>query len=184
MQLAAVSPLTDWANFYVIIGSSAGALTGLTFVVISLIGENREQGTSWGLGAFTTPTVVHFGAVLLVSATLSAPWPALLPAGLMLGLSGLGGVAYAVIVVRRLRRRVAYTPVREDWLWYAVFPLAAYTILVVAGIMLPGNPVLALFSVAAVMVLLLFTGIHNAWDTVTYLAVERFQQQDERKDEG
>jgi len=31
----------------------------------------------------------------------------------------------------------------------------------------------ALFAVAAATALLLFAGIHNAWDTVTFLAMER-----------
>ena len=31
--------LTGWENFYVIVGSSAGALIGLQFVVITLIVE-------------------------------------------------------------------------------------------------------------------------------------------------
>ena len=36
------SLLAGWANFYVIVGSSAGALTGLTFVVIALIRDTRR----------------------------------------------------------------------------------------------------------------------------------------------
>jgi hypothetical protein len=31
----------------------------------------------------------------------------------------------------------------------------------------------ALFVIGATALLLLFIGIHNAWDTVTYVAVER-----------
>src|SRR5947209_6821558 len=67
--------LTAWDNFYVIVGSSAGALIGLTFVVITLIDRTQEwRDMDGGLAAFTTPTVVHFGTVLLVAAMLSAPW--------------------------------------------------------------------------------------------------------------
>jgi hypothetical protein len=33
----------------------------------------------------------------------------------------------------------------------------------------------ALFVIGATALLLLFIGIHNAWDTVTYVAVERWQ---------
>ncbi len=39
----------------------------------------------------------------------------------------------------------------------------------VAGACLPGRPVGALFAVAAAAVGLLLIGIHNVWDTVTYL---------------
>jgi len=182
VQEAVVVPLTAWANFYVITGSSAGALTGLTFVVVTLIGEARERGSSRAVAAFSTPTVVHFCAVLFVSALLSAPWQALAPAGLFLGVLGLLGVGYVAVVVRRLRHQEVYRPVLEDWLWHAILPLVAYTTLVVAALLLSGSPVSALFGIGAVMVLLLFIGIHNAWDTLTYLAVERFQPQNGRKD--
>src|SRR5256885_17016836 len=66
------SPLAGWENFYVIVGSSAGGLTGLTFVVIALIRDAaRVQPT--GLHAFVTPTIVHFGAALALAAYLSMP---------------------------------------------------------------------------------------------------------------
>ena len=171
MQEAALSPLASWQNFYVIIGSAAAALTGLMFVVITLVMGTRARRSSGTLGAFGTPNVVHFGIALLVAAILSAPWLALWNAGLLLGLTGVGGVIYVVIVFRRARHQTDYQPVLEDWLWHTVFPLISYTALVVAAIVLLGNPALALFVIAAVALLLLFIGIHNAWDTVTYVAV-------------
>jgi hypothetical protein len=182
MQEAAVSLLTTWGSFYVIIGTAAAALTGLMFVVITLIAGARARRSSGTIGAFGTPTVVHFCAALLVSAILSAPWQALWNADLLLGLSGLGGVTYIVIVVRRARRQTDYQPVLEDWLWHTVFPLVSYTALVVAAIVLPGNPVPALFVIAAVTVLLLFIGIRNAWDTVTYVAIEYSQPENKSQD--
>ncbi len=179
MQEATVSLLTDWENFYVIIGSSAGALTGLMFVVITLVAGLRQQGANEGIGAFSTPTVVHFCAALLVAATLSAPWGVLWQPGLLLGLSGLGGVIYVIIIMRRTRRQSVYQPVLEDWLWNTIFPFVSYTSLVVAAIVLPGNPVPALFVIGAVTVLLLFIGIHNSWDTVTYVAILHSQSENQ-----
>lgn len=178
-----MSLVSGWENFYVIAGSSAGALTGLTFVVISLISGARMRSTSWGVGAFTTPTIVHFSAVLLVSMILSAPWPALWQAGIVLAACGLVGAAYAAIVVRRLRRREAYDPLVEDWLWYATFPLAAYVALFVMAVLLESNPTPALFGIGAVMAALLLIGIRNAWDMVTYITIEGIGPQGERKDE-
>jgi hypothetical protein len=177
-----VSPLTDWENFYVIIGSSAGALTGLMFVVITLIAGTRVQRSSGTIAAFGTPNVFHFGAALLVAAILSAPWQALWIAGLLLGIFGLGGVMYVVIVIRRARRQTDYQPVLEDWLWHTVFPLVSYTALLVAAIALPGYPALALFIIGAVTVLLLFIGIHNAWDTITYVAIELSRPENKSQD--
>ena len=182
MQEAGVSFLATWQNFYVIIGSSAGALTGLMFVVITLIAGTRGPRASEALAAFGTPNVLHFCAALLVAAILSAPWQVLWNAGLLLGLCGLGGVTYVVIVIRRARRQTDYQPVLEDWLWHTVFPLVSYTALLVAATLLPGNPAPALFVIAAGTVLLLFIGIHNAWDTVTYVAIERSQLENKSKD--
>ncbi len=182
MQEAVLSPLTTWQTFYTIIGSAAATLTGLMFVVVTLIAGTGRRRSSASVGAFGTPTVVHFCAALLVAAILSAPWQALWTAGLLLGLCGLGGVIYVVIVLRRARRQTEYQPVLEDWLGHTIFPLVSYTALVAAAIVLPGNPAPALFVTGAVTVLLLFTGIHNAWDTVTYVAIELSQPENKSQD--
>jgi hypothetical protein len=174
MYEAAGSPLTSWANFYVIIGGAAAALTGLMFVVITLIVgmQRRVSSSSSSIAAFGTPNVVHFGAALLTSAIIAAPWPALWLPALLLGLLGLGGLAYLVIVLRRFRRQTTYQPVLEDWLFHTVIPFVAYAAFFIAAILLLFLPVPFLFVIAASTVLLLFVGIHNAWDTVTYLALD------------
>ncbi len=184
MQEAGVSFLSTWQNFYVIIGSAAATLTGLLFVVITLIARVRVRASSpgGGIATFSTPNVMHFGAALLVAAILSAPWQALWNAGLLLGLSGLWGATYVIIVVRRARRQTVYQPVLEDWLWHTVLPLVSYTALLVAAILLPGHPAPALFVIAAATVLLLFIGIHNAWDNVTYIVIELSQPQNKSQD--
>ena len=70
-----MTPMNGWENFYVIVGSSAGALIGLQFVVMTLIaGRSVSRGEAQAGDAFSTPSVVHFGVVLLLSAIISAPW--------------------------------------------------------------------------------------------------------------
>ncbi len=104
-----MTALSEWQNFYVIVGSSAGALIGLQFVVITLIADMpMGQGAEQAGHAFGTPTIVHFGAVLLLAGILSAPWHRISPAAVLWGLMGLSGVVYAAIVARRLRRQTAY----------------------------------------------------------------------------
>jgi hypothetical protein len=56
---------------------------------------------------------------------------------------------------------------------HIVLPLVAYSALSVSGILLPRDPGPWLFVVAASTLLLLFVGIHNAWDSVTYIALQR-----------
>ncbi len=182
---AGVSFLSTWQNFYVLIGSAAATLTGLMFVVATLIAgvRVRVSSPSEAFATFNTPNVVHFGLALLVAAILSAPWQALWPAGLLLGLLGLGGMIYVVIVVRRARRLTAdYQPVLEDWLFHTVLPLVSYTALLVAAILLPGHAAPALFVIAAGTVLLLFIGIHNAWDNVLFITIELSQPQNKSQD--
>jgi hypothetical protein len=168
-----VSPLGGWESFYVIIGSSAAALTGLQFVVIALVTETRQRTSTNTVDAFATPTIVHFCAVLLVAAVLSAPWPTLVGAALALGVAAVAAVGYALLVTRRARRQTTYKPVLEDWIWHVALPLVGYVNLLAAAIALGRHSTAALFMAAATSVLLLFIGIHNAWDTVTYVALDR-----------
>jgi hypothetical protein len=163
--------LLQWENFYIIVGSSAGALTGLQFVVMALVADSPARTDTGTIDTFGTPTVVHFCAVLLVSALLSAPWPALSQAAAAIGILGAAGVIYGLIVVRRARRVTGYKPELEDWIFHCVLPLVAYATLLISGVTLPFRHVPALFGVALFSLILLFVGIHNAWDTVTYVAV-------------
>ena len=166
-------PFADWESFYVIVGSSAGALTGLQFVVITLGAEARSLGDERQVEAFGTPQVVHFGAALLVSAILSAPWHRLGSAAAVIGACALAGFVYTLIVTRRATRQTGYKPVLEDWVWHSILPLAAYAGMLVSAGLLRRHPEPSLFGVAAASLLLLFIGIHNAWDTVTFLALQR-----------
>jgi hypothetical protein len=165
-------PFAAWESFYVIVGSSGAALTGLQFVVIVLGAEVNAVGGAQTTRAFATPTVVHFCAVLLISAIMSAPWHGLSSAGLVVGACGVAGLVYTATVIRHLRRPTEYVPVLEDWIWHCALPLAAYAGLLAAAIALRWQPVPSLFTIGATALLLLFVGIHNAWDAVTYIAHE------------
>ena len=165
------SPISAWENFYVIVGSSAGALTGLQFVVIALIAESRAPGSMREVRAFGSPTIVHFCGSLLISAILSAPWRTLHAAGLALAVCGAAGVLYALSVIRHARAQTGYQPDLSDMLWYIISPLALYSVWTVLAVLLALHHVSALFAIAAVALLLLFLGIRNAWDSVTYIAV-------------
>ena len=62
-----MSELAAWDSFYVIVGSAAGALIGLQFVVVTLIAQRPTRAAPDASAAFGTPTIVHFGAVLLLA---------------------------------------------------------------------------------------------------------------------
>jgi hypothetical protein len=169
LERAILSLLSSWTNFYVIVGSSAGALTGLQFVVMTLIAQGQVPSSMREIRAFGTPTVVHFCTALLVSGIMTAPWHVLPNVAFCLLCCGVAGIGYACSIVWHARK-ARYNPDAGDWIWYVIVPLAAHALLIVAAILLWSQSPAALFVIAALTLLFLFVGIHNAWDTVTYIA--------------
>jgi len=176
-----MSQLTDWSNFYVIVGSSAGALIGLQFVVLTLIAQRPRLGVAEAGAAFSTPSVVHFAVVLLLSAVMSAPWHTVIAIGVVWGLVGAGGIFYSIVVARRLKVQTVYQPVFEDWLFHALLPLLAYAMLAVAALVALARERPALFLVGAATLVFLFVGIHNAWDATTWHVFNK--EKDEAEDD-
>jgi hypothetical protein len=177
MSDTASSILGPWSNFYVITGSAAAGLTGLMFVVIALIADReRPQGSEAGISAYSTPTVVHFCVALLVSAALTVPWSSLVHASVVVGLAGLAGFGYSVRVTYVASRQTAYEPDRGDWTWYTILPLIAYLDVLGSAIVLPMRPSAMLLVLGGALLLLIFIGIHNAWDVVTYIATGKLEE--------
>ncbi|HZQ42940.1 MAG TPA: hypothetical protein VFA99_06790 [Acidobacteriaceae bacterium] len=175
--------LSPWQNFYVIVGSAAGALIGLQFVVMALMAnmpvmENESQAVS----AFSTPSVVNFGVVLALAAVEVMPWRRLMPVSILWAVSGILGIIYTAITARRFQTQSqtqsAYTPVLVDWVYRIILPFLGYSCLGAAALVARSHPTGALFEVAAVILLLLFIGIHDAWDNATFLVFYKRGQVD------
>jgi hypothetical protein len=167
--------LALWGNFYQITGTAAAALTGLQFVVQTLIAGNANRRVAGEdpeavISAFGTPTVVHFSVALIISALLCVPWPDAAWLRAIIDVLGLSSLTYAAVVLRRARRQEGYAPVFEDWLWHIVMPGVAYATVLASGLLLGRGAVAPLFMLAAATLLLICVGIHNAWDTVAYLS--------------
>lgn len=172
MAAAAHAALEPWESYYVVTGGAAAALTGLEFVVQTLISEAdvptlKGAAVERTTAAFGSPTVVHFAAALMLSAGLSMPWPSLAGLRLVLLVAGVLGLVYAGVVLRRTLGQDAYRPVLADWIWHVALPAAAYGGVAAAGVV--QDPGVGLFVVGAMTLLLLCVGIHNAWDTVAYI---------------
>ena len=180
--------LTDWQSFYVLVGSSAAALTGLTFVVITISAERGDVTGSAaarlaGLRVFITPTAVHFAAALWLSALMSIPGETAIALQVLLTASGLAGLSYCVPLLPRMRvGTFGYKPFLSDWIWNATLPVAAYLALTAAGLMLPSRLAPSLYMVSGVVLLLLFIGIHNAWDVVVWMTTERHAHRERHRD--
>ena len=176
------SHLVAWSNFYVITGSSAAALTGLMFVVITLVTQSeRARRSREGISIYSTPTVAHFGGALFLSAVAAAPWKSLVQVGVVAGVFGLFGVAYVLHLTYRSMRLArspagSYIPDAEDWAWYTILPFAAYGAILAGALVLYAAADRGLFALAAGVLLLIFIGIHNAWDVVTFIITDDMPQ--------
>lgn len=162
-----------WEVFYLILGPSAAALTGLQFVVMALIADSPAPASADSVNAFGTPTVLHFCLGLVVSELLSAPWHTWTPLIWLISSTGIVGIVYTLIVLRRARRQTFYRPVAEDWIWHTVLPLVAYVALISAAAVLAVDPETALFLLAAAVLALVLISIHNAWDSVVFVTMQR-----------
>ncbi len=160
--------LAQWDSFYVIVGSAAGALIGLQFVVMTLIAARPPLHAEAASAAFASPTIVHFATVLLLALLFHAPWQSISIVSSLFGFLGFIGVAYIVAVIHRIRKQAAYKPGFEDWVFHVCLPFVAYSMLASSFFAALSHPREAFFCVAAAVTILLFTGIHNAWDGVTY----------------
>src|ERR1700746_3278333 len=118
-----MTELAGWDSFYGSVGSAAGALIGLQFVVMTLVAQRPPTRGAEAGAAFAPPTVIHFGSALLLSALSRVPWNSITSASAAWGLIGLSGVMYTLIVARRMRRQTVYQPEFEDWLFHAMLPL-------------------------------------------------------------
>ena len=172
MNESPVAAIAAWSTFYTMVGSAAAGLTGLMFVVIGLVmGRTRRRRPTDGLSVFSTPTVVHFGATLLVAVILMAPWHSVPPPAVLVGFTGLLGVAYMLRLIYRTRNLASYRADIDDWAWYNVLPFVAYGALSIGGFWGLASIERSLFVVGGAAVLLMFIGIRNAWDIVTYIAI-------------
>src|SRR6266851_7391412 len=164
--------MEGWHEFYLLVGTSAAALTGLMFVVISISPETIAERPKAGVRAFVTPTMVFFTTALAVSALMLVPHLAPSALAALLALASVAGIAYLLWVRGHHHWREGKLDA-EDWVFFIGLPFLSYVLLLVAAIAIwrgsaPGAPMLAF-----VTVLLLVVGIHNAWDLVIWLSQQR-----------
>ena len=183
METSAHTILSQWETFFFLIGSSGAALTGLMFVVITLAADSSLPRTPDTVNAFASPNVIHFVAVFFLSAVLTAPWQRLRDPAHVVGAGALAGIVYVLIVLRRMLRQsgAGYKPVLEDWVWHVFLPMIAYAMLFVGAAGLSHDQRWAFFLIGVVLMLLLSIGIHNAWDTVTYMVMNRNEESNKEK---
>jgi hypothetical protein len=160
--------IEGWQDFFVIVATAAGALTGLMFVVIALRREQTGSAPVHALRSFATPTIVHFTSVVVISATLTMPRLTKTGIGWLLVFLGAAGLVYMGVVIRTARVRVDFASDLEDTLFHFTLPPVAHGAIVAAGVLTWSDHTWAMYMVAGALLTLLSVGIHNAWDSAVW----------------
>lgn len=161
----------DWDNFYLMIGSAAGALIGLLFVVVTLTTNLGRDKAMRGQQLYMTPIVFHLGVILVLSAVTAIPDLDAPATGTLVAIAALMGLAYAGFIISQIGSRRTPEPSHWSDLWcYGVIPGVVYLGLLAAAVAIGTARTFADYTIAAALVALLLTSIRNAWDLVTFLA--------------
>ncbi len=161
----------DWDSFFLLIGSAAGALIGLLFVVVTLTAGQERSSAQQGQSVFITPTVFHFAMVMVFSAVALAPGLATRTIGLLLGVCAVAALVNAIVVALRMFLRKAVQPPHwSDYWYYGAAPVVIYALLVASAACVWPSATIAAYAVGVTLLLLLLLGIRNAWDLVTWIA--------------
>jgi hypothetical protein len=157
-----------WREFYLLVGTAGAALVGLMFVVVSLNPQVIATKPG-GVRAFYTPIIFNFTTALVISGLMMAP--GLTPVLLAIILSGIGvvGLIYQISTRVHTRWRESALP-WVDLVWYVGLPLLSHAVILAAAIGIWRQGIFGLYAAAAAVLLLLITGIRNAWDLVLWIA--------------
>jgi hypothetical protein len=162
--------LREWRDFYILGGTAGATLVGLMFVFASIGASQLARRNTGAMRAFITPTVVHFGAVLLICLVSIMPGHGYRSLGVALGVSALIGGAYCGQVLRLISRRFAAGLAWEDRLFYALIPLAGYLLLLAsAALELDERPADANVLAGIAIIVLIVAGLRNAWDMTVWM---------------
>lgn len=158
--------LDSWRDFYVMVGTASGAIVGATFVVATLASGMEKR--TLGMRGFITPTAVHLGSVVVVSALLCVPALSPLMLAIFLGAGAIAGAVYAIVVLTRLW---PLTLGIDDWLFYGFLPLGCYGVLAAAAFFAFSLNAMCLDLLAGALIVLLMVGMRNAWDMATFMVM-------------
>jgi hypothetical protein len=160
----------DWENFYLIVGSAAGALIGLMFVVATLMAGLESDRVSHRARVFFSPIIFHFAVVVIVSAIAVVPAMPAPVAGVIVASCAVAGFAYAIATIFRMFGPRLGDPLHwTDKYFYGVVPAMAYLGLAVAAGAVWFESGGATYAIGATMLILLLIGIRDAWDMAVCL---------------
>ena len=160
-----------WENYYLMIGSSAGALIGLMFVVVTLTAGRDREEVERGKHLYTSPIVWHLAVILTLSGAAAVPHIQAEAFGIASGALGLLGIVIGVRSAAGIAKRPGAPEAASfDTFWYGIAPAIVYAGLAVSAWAILRGWAWGTTALAADLMALLLVSIHAEWDLVTYLA--------------
>ena len=163
--------LTGWHDYFFMIGSSAAALIGLMFVVVTLTAGRDRQEVEHGKQLYTSPIVWHLAAVLVMSGAAIVPGIGARLFAIICGCMALLGLGIGLRSAIGITRRPGVADAAGfDMFWYGLAPAIVYAGLAVAAWAIGAGRSWGVPALAADLMALLLVSIHAEWDLVTFLA--------------
>ncbi len=132
------------------------------------------------MGLYLTPTIVHFGSTLAVSATFEIPGITPGATAAALGLVALAGLACGLRSAMGILRTPNGPPHWSDFWLYAGAPTALYAGLAAAAFGFWSGAEGAPGLTAVALLVLLLLAVRNAWDTITWIAAHSGEGEDDK----
>ena len=172
MHASTAELFRDWHDFYLLVGTASATLVGLMFVAASIGASIFNADKQSAMSAFIGATVVHFSSVLFISILVAIPAHTFATLGGLVAAGGLAGLIYSGrIWVQIFIRRAFATIDVADRLFYGVIPVLGYLLVTFAGVTLLMRSPLSPEALAVAVIVLLFAGIHNAWDMMSWMVL-------------
>jgi uncharacterized membrane protein len=169
------SPLAEllhaWHDFYLLVGTASATLVGLMFVAASIGANLFTEKNREGMRAFISPTVVHFGAILLICIVAAIPSQTWRSLGGVLLVGSATGIIYSARLWVQLFVRRSFDVDVVDRMFYALIPVLGYLLVLTSACLLLVQSAWSLDVLAAGLIILLLAGLRNGWDMTIWIVI-------------
>jgi hypothetical protein len=167
--------LSDWHDFYTLLGTAGAALVALLFVAASIGANFFTSETASGTSTFMSPVVFHYTNILFLSLIALIPDLTMRAFGGTIAVAAAGSLVYSIVIFVRVWRHSAADVF--DRLAYGSAPMVSYSAgVVTAWLIFNGAADVGLHVLAAAALLLLIVNMRNAWDLMLSLSRRNAQQ--------
>jgi hypothetical protein len=167
--------LSQWHEFYALLGTAGAALVALLFVAASIGANVYTADSARGTRTFMSPVVFHYTNILFLSLIALIPGLSMRAFAITIAVAAFCSLGYSILICLRVWRHSAADIF--DRVAYGCVPMISYAAgLVTAWLIFNGAAETAVYLLAAAALLLLIVNMRNAWDLMMSLSRRNAQQ--------